>query len=582
MISPGIPVNESERLAALESYGVLDTAPERAYDDIVFLASRICGTSVALMGLVDVDRVWHKARIGVPVSEAPRETSFCAHTILQEEPLIVTDLAADERFAENPNVIGGPRLRFYAGAPLITSEGHAVGTICALDTVPRTLDATQREALAALSRQLVAQLELRRLLAVSRDEALTDPLTRLGNRRRLMADFTQLLPTATPARPLHLLLFDLNGFKVYNDSFGHAAGDALLARLAGKLAAVTGEAGGAYRFGGDEFCVLVRGDRDRLQAVRAAASHSLSEHGDGFSITAAHGVASMPVEAATQAEALRLADERMYDEKGARSQVACRQTHDVLLSILNERDPDLRSHGNAVARLATLVGPRFGLNADELRQLSNAAALHDIGKIALPDAILNKPGPLSAVEWDFMKTHTLLGERMLASAPALAHEAVLVRSSHERWDGAGYPDQLAGEGIPLGSRIIFAIDAFDAMTSASAYQATRTATEALAELHRCAGSQFDPAVVALLEDALRLSSQIEPVHRPRRRRWSSCRRSRLRTRCRADDRANPRLPRLSAERLGSSYSGMIATASISTSAPGRACPAVVTTVMAVR
>jgi diguanylate cyclase (GGDEF)-like protein len=428
--------------------------------------------------------------------------------------MIVTDLAADQRFADNPNVVGGPRLRFYAGAPLVTGDGYAVGTLCALDTVPRTLDTRQREALAALSRQLVAQLELRRMLAVSRRDALTDPLTRLGNRRRLTADFTRMLPPATRAQPLHLLLCDLNGFKVYNDTFGHTAGDALLARLAGKLAAVAAEDDGVYRLGGDEFCVLMRGDRDRLRAVRIGASLALTEHGEGFSITASHGVATMPGEAATQTQALRLADERMYSEKGARSQVACRQTHDVLLSILNERDPDLHSRGSAVARLATLVGPRLGLDADELRQLTNAAALHDIGKVAVPDAILNKPGPLSAAEWAFMKTHTLLGERILAAAPALSHEAALVRSSHERWDGAGYPDNLARENIPLGSRIICAADAFDAMTSARAHQTIRTEMQAVAELRRCAGSQFDPAVIAALEDVLHETSQTQPTCSP--------------------------------------------------------------------
>jgi diguanylate cyclase (GGDEF)-like protein len=517
VISAPKPVNETERLSALESYEVLDTAPERGYDDIVLLASQICGTPIALMGLVDMDRVWHKSRIGVPVEEAPRETSFCAHTILQTEPLIVPDLAADERFADNPNVIGGPRLRFYAGAPLVSGDGHAIGTLCALDTVPRALDDMQREALAALSRQLVAQLELRRILAVTRRETLTDPLTGLGNRRQLTADFTRLSPAATSAQPLHVLLFDLNGFKVYNDTFGHTAGDALLARLAGQLAAVVGEDEAACRLGGDEFCVLVRGDTERLRAVRIAASLALSEHGEGFSITPSHGVATMPGEATTQAHALRLADERMYDQKRARSQVACRQTHDVLLSLLNERDPDLHSHGSAVARVATLIGSRLGLHGDELRHLTNAAALHDIGKVAVPDAILNKPGPLSVAEWEFMRTHTLLGERILAAAPALSHEAALVRSSHERWDGTGYPDKLAGDDIPLGSRIIFVADAFHAMTSPSAYQATRTEMQALAELLRCAGSQFDPALIAGLEDALSTSS--ETVHAAQQR-WT--------------------------------------------------------------
>jgi diguanylate cyclase (GGDEF)-like protein len=501
------PTNETGRLSALESYELLDTAPERAYDDIVLLASQICGTPIALMGLVDADRVWYKSRIGVPVEEEPRQTSFCSHTIAQTEPLIVTDLAADKRFADNPNVISGPRLRFYAGAPLVNADGHAIGTLCALDTVPRVLDDMQREALAALSRQLVAQLELRRLLAVTRRETLTDPLTGLGNRRQLMADFSRLAPAATSARPLHVLLFDLDGFKVYNDALGHAAGDALLVRLAGRLAAVVTDDEAACRLGGDEFCVLVRGDAERLRAVRIAASLALSEHGDGFSITPSHGVATIPGEAATQAYALRLADERMYSQKRARSQVACRQTHDVLLSLLNERDPDLHCHGSAVARIATLIGSRLGLDGDELRQLTNAAALHDIGKVAVPDAILNKPGPLSVAEWEFIKTHTLLGERILAAAPALSREAALVRSSHERWDGMGYPDELAREDIPLGSRIIFVADALDAMTSTRAYQATRTEMQALAELHRCAGSQFDPAVIAVLEDALYASSE---------------------------------------------------------------------------
>jgi two-component system, cell cycle response regulator len=506
LISAPKAIDESERMSALESYGVLDSAPERAYDDIVLLASQICGTPIALMGLVDNERVWHKSRIGVPVEEAPRDTSFCGHTILQAEPLIVTDLAADERFADNPNVIGGPRLRFYAGAPLVTGDGHALGTLCALDTVPRTLDDTQREALAALSRQLVAQLELRRVLAVTRRETLTDPLTGLGNRRRLVADFTRLLPAATAAQPLHVLLFDLNGFKLYNDEFGHTAGDALLARLAGKLAAVVADDESACRLGGDEFCVLVHGDPARLGTVRSAASLALSEHGEGFSIAPSHGVVTMPAEASTQAQALRLADERMYDQKRARSRVACRQTLDVLLSLLNARDPDVDSGASAVARIATLIGSRLGLHADELRRLTHAAALHDIGKVAVPDAILSKPGPLSIAEWEFMRTHTLLGERILAAAPALSHEAGLVRSSHERWDGTGYPDELAAEDIPLGSRIICVADAFVAMTSVRAYRAIRSETQALAELHRCAGTHFDPQVVAALRDALPATS----------------------------------------------------------------------------
>jgi two-component system cell cycle response regulator len=167
----------------------------------------------------------------------------------------------------------------------------------------------------------------------------------------------------------------------------------------------------------------------------------------------------------------------------------------VLVRLLDERDLHVRGHGSEVARLSVAVARRLGLHADELDQLAAAAALHDIGKVAVPDAIRDKPGPLPDDDWAFMRTHTLLGERILAAAPALSREALLVRFSHERWDGHGYPDGRAGEAIPLGSRIIFACDAFDAMTSPRPYRAALAEAEAVAELRRCAGSRFDPAVV---------------------------------------------------------------------------------------
>jgi diguanylate cyclase (GGDEF)-like protein len=500
------PGNERKRQAALESFGVLDSEPERPYDDLVLLASQICGTSQAAMGLVDGDRVWNKSRIGVPVSEAPRDLSFCGHTVLQTEPLVIEDLALDERFADNPLVAGGPRVRFYAGAPLLTEHGYAVGTLCALDVVPRTLDAEQREALTALARQMVAQLELRRLLNTSRAEALTDPLTGLGNRRRLMADFPTAFAVATEDSPVHLLLCDLNGFKSYNDTFGHNAGDQLLVRLSNALRAALAPEDGVYRLGGDEFCALVDGDGAKLEQARSVARQALTEHGLGFSITASLGSASLPFEAATATNALHLADTRMYQEKGGGSPAASRQTQDVLMSILAESDPILRSHGSAVAELATAVGRRLGMRRDELRRLTSAAELHDIGKVAVPDAILNKPGPLTEDEWAFIKTHTLLGERILAAAPALSQEAALVRSSHERWDGGGYPDGLRGQAIPLESRIIFAADAFNTMTSTRPYMEAASTAEALAELHRCANGQFDPEVVDAVDVVVRASA----------------------------------------------------------------------------
>lgn len=156
------PPNEAERLQALSEYAILDTAPERAFDDLTSLVARICQVPVAMVSLIDENRQWFKSSVGVAVTEAPRAVSFCAHAILQPGVFVVSDASKDERFADNPMVTSDPRIRFYAGAPLITPEGHALGTLCVIDRVPRQMSAEQREALRILSHHVVAQLELRR------------------------------------------------------------------------------------------------------------------------------------------------------------------------------------------------------------------------------------------------------------------------------------------------------------------------------------------------------------------------------------------------------------------------------------
>jgi HD-GYP domain-containing protein (c-di-GMP phosphodiesterase class II) len=148
-----------------------------------------------------------------------------------------------------------------------------------------------------------------------------------------------------------------------------------------------------------------------------------------------------------------------------------------------------------VAALVRLVASALGIDGDELEQVVRAAELHDVGKVAVPDAILRKPGPLSEAEWGFMREHTIVGDRILSAAPALQGVAKIVRASHERYDGRGYPDRLRGEEIPLGARIVCVCDAFNAMTSERPYRPALPVRDALDELHRCAGRQFDPAVV---------------------------------------------------------------------------------------
>jgi diguanylate cyclase (GGDEF)-like protein len=341
-----------------------------------------------------------------------------------------------------------------------------------------------------------------RLLDSTRADALTDALTGLGNRRQLLADLERELEWTTLEDPRVLVLFDLDGFKGYNDTFGHMAGDTLLARLGRNLKAAVQPYGHSYRLGGDEFCMLVTSVPPGVEAIIAGAAAALTDQGPGFKVTSSYGVVVLPREAHDSSTALQLADQRMYSRKETRPSSARRQSTDVLLGVLREREPELHAHVEDVAVLSLAVGRRLGMADADLDELHRAAELHDIGKVAIPEEILNKPAALDAGEWEFVRRHTILGERILASAPALSPVARLVRASHERYDGNGYPDQLAGSEIPLGARIIAVCDAFDAMVSSRPYSEPIDVSAALDELRACAGSQFDPEVVEAFVDEL--------------------------------------------------------------------------------
>ncbi len=325
--------------------------------------------------------------------------------------------------------------------------------------------------------------------------AQTDGLTGLGNRSALLLDLAELLSEPASADSRVLVLLDLNGFKLYNDSFGHPAGDALLSRLAKRFSAVVEGRGRAYRIGGDEFCALLECPQAEVQQLVSRSAAALADSGEAFEVSAAKGYVELGAEASDPQQALQTADRRMYEDKAGSRSSARSQAHEVLLRILRERQPALGDHVDGVAEMAVAVSERLGIRGEELDVIGRAAALHDIGKLAVPDAVLDKPVALDPDEWAFIRDHTIVGERVLREAPALAPVAELVRSSHERWDGRGYPDGLAGEGIPLGSRIIFVCDAFQAMISERPYAAPVSADDALAELRRCAGAQFDPDVV---------------------------------------------------------------------------------------
>ena len=400
----------------------------------------------------------------------------------QPAPRIATG-AADERV----RVIAVPLAFGAAGVGLLVYGAVADVNLLAVALAAASL-------LAVMARALLTFRENAAILRATRGEALSDALTGLGNRRALAAALDELLPRASADRPLVLALFDLDGFKLYNDTFGHPAGDTLLMRLGANLRAFLHGRGRAFRMGGDEFCALFQTAGESHEAMVQGAAAALSEQGDGFAITCSHGAIALPLEATDAFDALRIADQRMYAHKHAGRTSAGRQSKDVLLRALTERDPGLGSHAESVA-LAVATAEALGLAGDEIEQVRHASELHDVGKVAIPDAILGKPGPLTDEEWAFVRRHPIIGERIILAAPALSRVATLVRSSHERWDGTGYPDALAADEIPLGARVVAVADAFAAMTGGRPYRPARTPQEALAELRREAGTQFDPVVV---------------------------------------------------------------------------------------
>jgi diguanylate cyclase (GGDEF)-like protein/putative nucleotidyltransferase with HDIG domain len=347
-------------------------------------------------------------------------------------------------------------------------------------------------------------------------EATVDPLTRLCNRRQLVKDLAVAAAQASEQEPVWLLMFDLDGFKAYNDTFGHLGGDLLLERLSGSFSRALGERGRAYRLGGDEFCALVW--KNHGEQLIEDCMVALTTEGEGFRITGSYGLVRMPREASQAEHALQLADERMYAFKDSRRTSAGRQTRDLAMQVIAAYEPELREHARNVAELAEGVAARLGMSGQDLSDAVRAAELHDIGKVAIPYQILHKEGPLDAKEWQLMERHPTIGASILSSAPALSRVAEIVAASHERFDGRGYPRGMSGQEIPLASRVLFVCDSFDWMVRDTPCGQARPQQEALEELERCAGTQFDPRVVDAFLTEIRVRETMamkdEPVTEP--------------------------------------------------------------------
>lgn len=361
-----LPKTEIKRLKVLCQYQILDTVPETHFDDLTRLAAYICQTPIAAISLVDAKRQWFKSKMGFIATEEPRDITFCAYAIRQAELLVVPDTLADERFATNPFVIGDARIRFYAGAPLITPNGFTLGTLCVLDHVPRELSCEQIQFLQVLADQVVAQLELRRNLkdlkqsiikgqkseAKLRHHVFHDALTGLPNRALFMERLKSAILRAQWYKDylFAVLFIDLDRFKVVNDSLGHMVGDQLLIATAHRLRACLRPEDMVARLGGDEFVILLKNIKsisdatdvaDRLQA-KLALPFNLSGQEVFTSISA--GIALSTTGYHQPEDLLRDADTAMYRAKvlgKARYEIFDTDMHDSVVRLL-QLENDLR------------------------------------------------------------------------------------------------------------------------------------------------------------------------------------------------------------------------------------------------
>ena len=394
--------------------------------------------------------------------------------------------------------------------------------------------------------------------------ATTDMLTNLPNHRALQTLLDQEGERARRfGRPLSVLFFDGDRFKQINDTYGHATGDLVLRELGERARSVLRAGDTVGRFGGEEFLVLLpetdeqeaRAVAERLRSAVASSPLAAHEVAGGITVTVSIGVASYPADGVTASAIREQADQAMYwakrlgrnqvrtaaeaeranrdaalraatahalerqelvalDGRNLEAQIRAEQLGLVysLMAALDMREPGLSAHAHAVSDLVTAMARELKFDEERLLRAATAAFLHDIGKIALPDRLLQQPRRFfSEQEWRLLHQHAELGADIVEASPWLSDLVLAIRHHHERWDGEGTPDGLVGEAIPLEARLIAVAEAYHSMISDRPYQVARPVSEALAELKRGAGTQFDPALVSLLLLVLQSLPEVQAV-----------------------------------------------------------------------
>lgn len=367
-----------------------------------------------------------------------------------------------------------------------------------------------------------------------------NPLLNMPIARRLALGF--LIPAFIASIALRAIGFQsIQLLKALNDGFGHASGDTVLHEFSMLIRTRMRGIDTVGRWGGEEFVAVlpektVEEANIFAEEIRVDVAANLFSIGGGTRLTCSIGVACYPINGSGREELMNAADQAMYaakrlgrnqvrraddplvlalllekNQEGGREETATAGIVEALARLVESHDPSISQHSLKVSNLLADLTQHLGIPALEVQMIALAGRLHDIGKISIPDSILHKPGKLTEEEWAIIRTHSAIGAEVVSSVPVLRPLAPMIRAHHERWDGQGYPDQLEWEAIPFGARIIAVVNAYMAMTVDRPYQKACSHTEALAELKRCAGTQFDPQIVEAIECLLLSHQQVAEI-----------------------------------------------------------------------
>ncbi|MFO7996863.1 MAG: diguanylate cyclase [Dehalococcoidia bacterium] len=476
------------------------------------------------IALLDGDEVYFLAlstSIGSPWQRnerIPLEGTATEWVCRERKSLYEADLAQYQRFWTGEHHLD-KGIRSIVYLPLAIKD-QSIGSLIVASRHPDAFSAKQIKLLEQVALQIATPVENSQLYARAEQRSRIDELTGLFNRRHFEERLKEELARhARYGDVFSIFLLDLDNFKTYNDIYGHPSGDALLNQIGKIIRNSVRNADQAFRYGGDEFIVILphtvtHDARVVAERVREGIAGEMEKKGSA--VTCSIGLASYPSDGVIPGELVNVADTALYFAKrtgGNRVYLSSKILSEplenagvyarrnglsaiyALVSTVEAKDPYTYGHSRKVNTYAVALAEAIGLSPDEVSRVSTAALLHDIGKIGIPDKVLNKKGKLTKEDWELIRSHPRLGANIVSNIPELVPCVTSILYHHERWDGGGYPEGLKGEEISIEARILTVADSYEAMSSARPYRPALCSEKVLKELRRCAGTQFDPELV---------------------------------------------------------------------------------------